>query len=139
MLFRSLRSNNPVKLRISFTGYESVELMASPLSKERLQIRLIPSDNQLNDVIVTGTRIEKPLKEVPVITRVISHKDIETLNPANMESLLQYELPGLQIVYNSMSQLPEIKYQGMEGEYMLFLVDGERVSGEGSEIGRAHV
>ena len=128
-----LRSNNPVKLRISFTGYESVELMASPLSKERLQIRLIPSDNQLNDVIVTGTRIEKPLKEVPVITRVISHKDIETLNPANMESLLQYELPGLQIVYNSMSQLPEIKYQGMEGEYMLFLVDGERVSGEGSD------
>ena len=113
MLFRSnaegvfriqLRSNNPVKLRISFTGYESVELMASPLSKERLQIRLIPSDNQLNDVIVTRTRIEKPLKEVPVITRVISHKDIETLNPANMESLLQYELPGLQIVYNSMSQ-----------------------------------
>ena len=29
-----LRSNNPVKLRISFTGYESVELMASPLSKD---------------------------------------------------------------------------------------------------------
>lgn len=38
----------------------------------------------------------------------------------NVETLLQYELPGLQIGYNSMSQMPEISYQGMDGEYMLF-------------------
>ena len=33
-----------------------------------------------------------------------------------------------------MSQMPEISYQGMDGEYMLFLIDGERVSGEGATI-----
>lgn len=32
-----------------------------------------------------------------------------------------------------MSQMPEISYQGMDGEYMLFLIDGERVSGEGAD------
>jgi len=30
-------------------------------------------------------------------------------------------------------KLPEITYQGMSGEYLLFLVDGERISGEGSD------
>ena len=29
--------------------------------------------------------------------------------------------------------MPEISYQGMDGEYMLFLIDGERVSGEGAD------
>lgn len=51
----------------------------------------------------------------------------------DIETLLQYELPGIQFNYNSMSKLPEITYQGMSGEYLLFLVDGERISGEGSD------
>ena len=51
----------------------------------------------------------------------------------SIETLLQYELPGLQITYNSMSRMPQIKYQGVDGEYMLFPIDGERVSGEGAD------
>ena len=51
----------------------------------------------------------------------------------DIETLLQYELPGLQIGYDNMSQLPTITYQGVGGEYLLFLVDGERISGEGSD------
>lgn len=121
-------------LLVSFIGYESQEIKAVPAVRPpRLHIRLVPSSNQLNDVVVTGSFVAKPLKEVPVLTRVISQKEIQALNPMNVETLLQYELPGLQIGYNSMSQMPEISYQGMDGEYMLFLIDGERVSGEGAD------
>lgn len=121
-------------LQVSFVGYDPQTLNASSsLDPAELQVKLKPSTNVLNDVVVTGSFIEKPLKDVPVITRVISQKDIQALNPMTIETLLQYELPGLQIRYNSMSQQPEISYQGMEGEYMLFLIDGERVSGEGAD------
>ena len=118
----------------SFVGYEPVEMQVkASTTPKHVTITLRPSSNQLNEVVVTGSFVEKPLKDVPVLTRVVTHKDIEAVNPMTIEDLLQYELPGLQIGYNSMSQLPEITYQGMEGEYLLFLIDGERVSGEGAD------
>lgn len=121
-------------LIISYMGYDPVELQERPaVNPERLTVKLKPSQNNLEEVVVTGSFVEKPLKDVAVLTRVVSQKDIQALNPMSIENLLQYELPGLQIGYNSMSQLPEITYQGMEGEYILFLVDGERVSGEGAD------
>ena len=130
-----LRDDKEQVLRISFTGYQPVEtiinLKIDPAPSPRIQLR--PAQNELNEVVVTGARVERPLKDVPILTRIISQKDIQALNPMSIETLLQYELPGLQIAYNSMSQLPEIKYQGMEGEYILFLIDGERVSGEGAD------
>lgn len=121
-------------LRVSFMGYEPAEVEATPDKRPAaLAIRLKSASNSLNEVVVTGSFVEKPLKDVPVLTRVISQKDIQALNPMSIETLLQYEIPGLQIGYNSMSQLPEITYMGMDGEYILFLIDGERVSGEGAD------
>ncbi len=122
-------------LKVSFVGYDPQEVKAVPGSDNAapIEIRLTPASNPLNEVVITGSLTEKPLKEVPVLTRVISQKEIQALNPMSIETLLQYELPGLQIGFNSMSQLPEITYQGMGGEYILFLIDGERVSGEGAD------
>lgn len=121
-------------LRVSFIGYDPQEVTAIPSDRPvPVKIRLTPSVNPLNEIVVTGSFIEKPLKDVPVLTRVVSNKDIKALNPQSIEALLQYEIPGLQIGYNSMSQMPEITYMGLGGEYILFLVDGERVSGEGAD------
>lgn len=122
-------------LKVSFVGYDPQEVKVVPGSGNAapIEVRLTPASNPLNEVVITGSLTEKPLKEVPVLTRVISQKEIQALNPMSIETLLQYELPGLQIGFNSMSQLPEITYQGMGGEYILFLIDGERVSGEGAD------
>lgn len=130
-----LRDDKEQVLRFSFMGYRPVDASVDPRTGAvaPISVRLYPAQNKLEEIVVTGSHVERPLKEAPILTRVISRKDIQALNPMSMETLLQYELPGLQIVYNSMSQLPEIRYQGMEGQYMLFLVDGERVSGEGAD------
>ena len=88
---------------------------------------------RLNEVVVTGSRIEKPLKDVPIITRVIGKDEIAAVNPIDVISLLEYTLPGIQFFYNSMSQTQEISYQGMDSKSVLFLVDGERLSGEGAD------
>ena len=121
-------------VQVSFMGYDPQTMTVTALpTPVAAQVKLRPSTNVLNDVVVTGSFIEKPLKDAPVITRIISQKEIQALNPMTIETLLQYELPGLQIGYNNMSQQPQITYQGMGGEYMLFLIDGERVSGEGAD------
>lgn len=121
-----------VTLMVSFMGYKTVTLTALPGSHARLRIQMSPAENFMEQVVVTGVRIERPLKEIPVLTRVINSKDIEKVAQQDFESLLQYALPGLQIGYNSMSQAPSISYKGMGGDYVVFLVDGERVSGEGA-------
>lgn len=129
----SLRDKGFPILRASFIGYTPVEYKIQDNEHNNIVIRLKPTQSSLEEVVVTGTRTEKPLKDVPVLTRVIGQKEIQALNPMDIETLLQYELPGIQFNYNSMSKLPEITYQGMSGEYLLFLVDGERISGEGSD------
>ena len=129
----SLRDKRAAVLRASFIGYTPTEYRTKSDENDRIVIQMKPTQSSLEEVVVTGTRTEKPLKDVPVLTRVIGQKEIQALNPMDIETLLQYELPGIQFSYNSMSKLPEITYQGMSGEYLLFLVDGERISGEGSD------
>ena len=94
---------------------------------------MIPTNSNLEEVVVTGSRSERPLKDVPVLTRVISQDEIKTVNPVDLNTLLEYTLPGIQFYYNSMSQTTSINYQGMDSKSVLFLVDGERISGEGSD------
>ena len=127
-----LRNSGKQTLQVSFIGYKSELVEARTDTGKNLVVNLKPSNNFIDEVVVTGSRVEKPLKEIPVITRVISSMDIKRANPQDFQTLLQYELPGVQIGYNSMSQAPTITYQGVGGDYIVFLVDGERVSGEGA-------
>ena len=119
-------------VRVSFTGYRAEERTVTPGADTLYRFQLRPSDNPLEEVVVTSLRAPKPLKEVPVVTRVVSRADIERLNPLDLQSLLEYSMPGLQFGIAHGSGLPELKYQGSTGGYVLFMVDGERVAGEGS-------
>lgn len=128
----TLRKGGRQVLRFSFTGYSPREYVVEGDSEEPLTIRLTPAQNALDEVVVTGTRTPKPLKEVAVLTRVISQDDIAQVNPINLQNLLEYEMPGLQFGTAHGSGLPQLKFQGAAGGYVLFLVDGERLAGEGS-------
>ncbi len=115
-----------------FYGVCPQEVEVTPGMDSLYRFTLKPSDNALNEVVITGTRTLKPLKDVPVLTRVISQEDIQQINPLDLQSLLEYEMPGLQFGLAHGSGLPELKFQGSAGGYVLFLLDGERISGEGS-------
>lgn len=127
-----LTSKEKCLLRVSFTGYAPRELEITPGVDSLFRFALEPSNSALNEVVITGTRTMKPLKDVPVLTRVISQEDIAQINPLDLQSLLEYEMPGLQFGLAHGSGLPELKFQGSAGGYVLFLMDGERISGEGS-------
>ncbi len=83
----------------------------------------------LETVVVTATRTPKLLKNVPVITQVITAKDIEQTDATNMQDLLTSVLPGVEFSF-SMNQQTVLNFQGFGGNKILFLIDGNRIAGE---------
>jgi len=83
----------------------------------------------METVVVTGTRTPKRLKEVPVITRVITLDDIRKTDATNIVDVLEMEMPAIETSY-SMDMQPSLNIQGFSGNAVLFLVDGERLAGE---------
>ena len=83
----------------------------------------------LDEVVVTGTRTPKFLKDTPIQTRVINAKDIARQDATNVQDLLQQELPGVEFSY-AMNQQTHLNFSGFGGQGVLFLVDGERLAGE---------
>ena len=83
----------------------------------------------LEEVVVTGTRTPKFLKDTPVQTRLVTAKDIAKLDATNVQDLLQQELPGVEFSY-AMNQQTHLNFAGFGGQGVLFLVDGERLAGE---------
>lgn len=83
----------------------------------------------LNEVVVTGTRTPKFLKDTPIQTRVINARELARLDATNVQDLLQQELPGVEFSY-AMNQQTHLNFSGFGGQGVLFLVDGERLVGE---------
>lgn len=87
------------------------------------------ADFDLNEVVVTATRVPRLLKETPVQTRVISRKEIERSDATDIRDLLQQEMPGIEFSY-AMNQQVHLNFNGQGGQSVLFLLDGERLAGE---------
>ncbi len=82
----------------------------------------------LETVVITATRTPKVLKNIPVVTRVITAEDIQNVDATNIKDMLQQELPGLEFTYSMGQQV--LNMGGYDGNNILFLVDGERMAGE---------
>ena len=68
------------------------------------------------------------LKNVPVLTQVISARKMLELGITNVTDALQTMVPGLNVSHNG--TLVTVTLQGMDAKYVLFLIDGERIAGE---------
>lgn len=116
-------------LQISALGYEEkqVEIDVNQM-KDELSIRLCPKTVDLDQVVVSGTRTERLLKNSPITVQVVSSKTIEKAQVANLRDLLEHELPGINFTNNGGHS--NINMLGFGGKYILFLVNGERMAGE---------
>ena len=104
-------------------------LFPSSIKGENAPDSLTLSNFDLDEVVITATRIPKLLKDVPIQTRLISSLDIERTDATNIEDLLQQEMPGVEFSY-AMNQQTHLNFSGQGGQSILFLVDGERLAGE---------
>lgn len=83
----------------------------------------------LAEVVVTGVRAPKLLKDTPVQTRLITARDIRRADATDIQDLLRQEMPGVEFSY-AMNQQVHLNFNGQGGQSVLFLVDGERLAGE---------
>lgn len=82
----------------------------------------------LNEVVVTASRTARPIKLSPVTTQVIGGKALVDAGYGNLQQALQQETPGLNIQKVGFGN--EISMQGLDARHVLFLMDGERMTGE---------
>ena len=116
-------------LRVSLLGFETLERsIAIKAGNNNADFSIRESDINLNEVVVTGTKSEKTLKNVPVITQVISARQMLDLGITNVTDALQTMVPGLDM--SQFGTRASITMQGMDAKYVLFLIDGERIAGE---------
>ena len=116
-------------LRISLVGFETQEMRQTLNQGEnRADFTLAESDINLNEVVVTGTRSEKMLKNVPVVTQVILARQMLNIGITNVAVALENMVPGLDL--SQFGTRTAVTLQGMDAKYVLFLVDGERIAGE---------
>lgn len=93
----------------------------------------IAQENTLDNVVCTGSRTMRLMKNEPIPIRLIKAKEIEILAPQNFMDLLQYVLPGVEFTKHGSQD--RLKMQGFDASSLLFLIDGERISsGMGSDI-----
>ncbi len=116
-------------IRASFVGFETQEQAVSMKNgQNNLNFSLKETNFDLNEVVVTGTKSEKTLKNVPILTQVISARKMLELGITNVTDALQTMVPGLNVSHNG--TLVTVTLQGMDAKYVLFLIDGERIAGE---------
>ncbi|WP_297449371.1 TonB-dependent receptor [uncultured Alistipes sp.] len=82
----------------------------------------------MDEVVVTATRTPLPLKRTPVITRVISARDIQRSGAVTLQQALERELAGVE--FHQAGYGTSLSFQGLDSRYVLFLLDGERLAGE---------
>lgn len=82
----------------------------------------------MEDVVITATRTPLPLKKTPVITRVITARDLESRGVATIQEALENELAGVE--FHQAGYGTSLSIQGLDARYVLFLVNGERMAGE---------
>ena len=117
-------------IKISHIGYNSKTVDIS-LNND-IEFILYKSYLDANPVVVTGLRRDSYIKDVPIKTHVINTNDIENSGVSSVKDLLELAIPNVQNVMSSHAGISNnnVKIQGLDNRYMLFLVDGSRVSGE---------
>ena len=83
---------------------------------------------EIEEVIVTATKVQKNLKNVPITVQVVTAEEIRKSEATNFQSFLETEFSGINFTYHGGS--PNINIMGFNGKYVLFLMDGERMAGE---------
>jgi outer membrane receptor for ferrienterochelin and colicins len=115
--------------QVSCTGYGSREIRAVvPLrGGSDLAVMLEPDVEMLGDVVVSSSRINGRIKDLPTRVEVLGTEDMEeetSMHPSNVAMLLS-EASGIQTQQTSASSgNVQIRILGLDGKYTQLLKDG---------------
>lgn len=113
--------------KVTYIGYVPVTGKIGGTQDEKV-IYMKEDDLGINEVVVTGSRTARPIKMSPVTTQVLGGKALVDAGYSNLQQALQQETPGLNIQKVWFGN--EISMQGLDARHVLFLMDGERMTGD---------
>ena len=113
--------------KVNMMGYMPVSGTILATEKE-VNVVLKEDVMHLNGVVVTGSRTERPVKLSPITTQVLGGKALVDAGYSDLQHALQQETPGMNIQKVGFGN--EISMQGLDARHVLFLQDGERMTGD---------
>ncbi|MCL3781968.1 TonB-dependent receptor [Prolixibacteraceae bacterium JC049] len=119
-----LKEGTFIKIATSCIGYKSATDTIQLKSKQ--EIYLEEDVLNLDQVTVTGTRTPHVLKEAPVLTQLISSKELMNIDSETITDILEVEMPGVEMANHG--GVPVLNMMGLETQYSLVLIDGERMA-----------
>ncbi len=118
------------QLKVTYLGYEPAIKKVIVHSGEEIsfEFKLREDFFQTQQVVVTATRTQKLLEEVPVVTELISTEEIEEKGAEDLSDILE-DRPGISIESGSAGER-FLYMNGVDSKRILLLVDNVPVSGK---------
>ncbi|MEE9571427.1 MAG: TonB-dependent receptor, partial [Candidatus Neomarinimicrobiota bacterium] len=113
-------------LKVSMMGYEPISIPIQFPIEAPLNIHLEKTLIEMSSIVITGTRTERYLKDVPVTTQVIKGVKLRESGPMDVSQVLG-ELTGVSLVENQFGT--GIELSGFGSEHIMVLVDGMEIIG----------
>ncbi len=114
---------------VSFLGYQQRKMTITfpRENNDAIEITLEGNDEELEEVIVTSTRVSRTIDNIPTRVETISLEEIDeksNMRPSNVAMLL-HESTGIQVQQTSYTSATQtIRIQGLDGKYTQLLKDG---------------
>ena len=86
-------------LKVSMMGYETISQPIQFPMDNLIELRLDKTLIEMSSIVITGTRTERYLKDVPVTTQVLKGAKLRESGPMDVSQILN-ELTGVAVVEN---------------------------------------
>jgi outer membrane receptor for ferrienterochelin and colicins len=122
-------ANGKQLIRFNYMGYVSrQDTITFPLVQTQpVEILLQPTENELNEVVVSATRSSRTIANIPTRVEVISGEELDeksNMKPGDIRMVLA-ESTGIQTQQTSAtSGNSSIRIQGLDGKYTQIIRDG---------------
>jgi outer membrane receptor for ferrienterochelin and colicins len=116
---------------VRMVGYRETEVNFTFPKADEEEIILLVADNQLEEIIIEGTRSNRSIGNIPTRVEVLTEEidEASTMDPSKVAHLLTHST-GIQVQQTSAtSNTANVRIQGLDGRYAQILRDGFPVYG----------
>src|SRR5574344_1686906 len=127
-IFRNLKEGK-YTLVVSVIGYEKQEYVIDVTKNQthHAHIEMKPTQVNLDEVVVSASKVETNRKDASVIVNVINNKSFEKTSSENILQSLPYQ-SGVRVEYSCQNcGVPQVRINGLEGSYTQLLVNSRPV------------
>tara|TARA_B100001142_G_scaffold48752_1_gene45858 strand:+ start:377 stop:2563 length:2187 start_codon:yes stop_codon:yes gene_type:complete len=109
---------------LTHIGYKDKKISAEKL-KNKIYLE---KDMLYGDIVeITSSRKETRISESPILTHIITSKELESTSALDFYQAIQMIIPN--VMFSPDYHGTNLKIQGLDSEYVLILVDGDRIAG----------